>query len=144
MQPFSGLERIMDMDAVKTDKLIASAIAALPYRGPSAGFSARVMAELAPAPELRPWQALPARAAGLIVTAWGAVLAFVSARFVYANLADIAAMLIQPGGPARAFNLLAAHSALALAKLTAAVSLVQEVMSAAAPGLPAWYEVTAA
>jgi len=131
------------MNADKTDRLIATAIAALPYRRPSAGFSARVMAGItAGAPQF--WLAGVLKGAGLIVTAWAAALAFVSARLAYANFADAAALLIQPGGLPQALNLLAARAALLLSKLAAAVSLASGFVSAAAAGLPAWYEIAAA
>lgn len=130
------------MEADKTDELIAKAIAALPYRRPSAGFSARVLAGLAGARE--PWQARLAKTAAIIVTAWSAGLVFVSARLVYASFGELAALLIQPGGPAEALNLLAARAALVLAKLAAAVPAVSGLVSAAAGGLPAWYETAAA
>jgi len=131
------------MEADKTDELITSAIAALPYRRPRAGFSSRVMAGIAvEAPQ--PWQAGALKVAGLIVTAWAAALAFVSAGLVYANLAAAAALLIQPGGLPQALNLLAARAALVPAKAAAAASLMSYVLSAAAAGLPAWYEIAAA
>ena len=78
------------------------------------------------------------------MTAWAAALAFVSARLAYANFADAAALLIQPGGLPQALNLLAARAALVLPKLAAAVSLASELVSAGAAGLPAWYEIAAA
>jgi hypothetical protein len=129
------------MKADKTDKLIVSTIAALPYRSPSADFSARVMAEMAVEPQ--PCDMLVLKVADLIVIGWTAVLAYVSVGFVYSNLADLAALLIQPGGVAQAFNLLAAHAALVLTKLVAVVSPASEVLLAVA-GLPPWYEITAA
>ncbi len=134
----------MNMDAGKTDKLIASAIAALPYSRPAAGFSARVMAGIAAGEARQPWQASVLKAAGLIVTAWAAALVFVAAGLVYSNLADMAALVIQPDGLARAFNLVAAHAALVLAKTVAVLALASDIMSAAAAGLPAWYEIAAA
>ena len=130
------------MKADKTDELIESAIAALPYRRPSAGFSARVMASLAAAPE--PWQARLVRPAAIIVAAWSAGLAFVSARLFYANFGELAALLIQPGGLSEGFNLLAARAALILAKLASAVPAVSGLVSGAAGLLPAWYETAAA
>lgn len=132
------------MDSDKTDRLIANAIAALPYRRPSAGFSARVMAGIAAAGARPSWQERVLEGAGLIVAGWSAALVFVSARLVYANLADIAALLIQPGGFTHAVNMLAAHAALALAKLAAAASFASGLLSAAGAGLPAWYETAAA
>ncbi|MDO8804921.1 MAG: hypothetical protein Q7R35_10845 [Elusimicrobiota bacterium] len=133
----------MDMDSRKTDRLIAGAIAALPYRRPSAGFSARVMAGIA-AEAPQPWLTGVLKGAGLIVTAWAAALAFVSARLVYANFADTAALLIQPGGLGQALNLLAARAALVLAKAGSVMSLGLDILSAAAAGLPAWYEIAVA
>lgn len=131
------------MEDAKTDRLIASAIAALPYRRPGAGFSARVMAGIAVA-GARPWQARAAEAAGLIVSMWAAGLAFAGAWLVYANLGGIAALLIQPRGLAQALSLMAGRGALLLAKAAAAASFGFDVLSAAAPVLPAWYEVAAA
>ncbi len=131
------------MKADKTDELIARAIAALPYSRPSAGFSARVLAGLeSPAPQPRLAPVL--KAAGLVVTAWAAALTFVSARLVYANFADIAALFIQPGGLAQALKLVTARAALLPAKLGAAAALVSDILSAAAAALPAWYEIAAA
>ena len=132
------------MDAENTERFIARAIAALPYSRPSAGFGGRVMAEVAAVVAPQPWQARVLEAAALIMTAWAAALAFVSVRLVYANLADIAALFIQPGGFAQTFNLPAAYAALAFTKLAAAVSLMSEFLSVAAAGLPAWYEIAAA
>ena len=128
------------MNADKTDMLIAKVIAALPYRAPSAGFGARVMAEINVPPVVGAWQQV-LRAAGFLVAAWSAGLAFVSARAVYAGFAELAAMLIQPGGPSHAFNLLAARGALVLTKLAAAASLTAELGAAA---MPPYYEIAAA
>jgi len=128
------------MNADKTDMLIAKAIAALPYRAPSAGFSARVMAEIGVLPAVEAWQRV-LRAAGFLVAAWSAGLAFVSARAVYDGFAELAAMLIQPGGPSHAVNLLAAQCALVLTKLAAAASLTAELAGAA---MPPYYEIAAA
>jgi hypothetical protein len=131
------------MDAENTDRLIASAIAALPYHKPAAGFSARVMAGIAAAGAPLRWQEGVFEAVGLVITAWTAVLAFASAWFVCRNLADIAAFFIQPGGVTLALNLLAAHAVLAAAKLTAIASLASELLSVAV-GLPVWYEAPVA
>jgi hypothetical protein len=131
------------MKTNRTDKLIASAIAALPYRSPSGGFGARVMAGLtARAPQ--PWLDAAYKAAGLTVTAWAAALTFASARFIYSNFADIAALIIQPGGVAQALKLTAANASLALPKLFAAAALVSELLAYTAACLPAWYEVASA
>lgn len=128
------------MKADKTDKLIASAIAALPYRRPSAGFGARIMAGIA-AEARQPWYAGILKTAGLTLTAWVSALAFVSAKMIYANLGEIAALAIQPGGFSRALTLMAAKSALLISKLAAAASFASEMFSAASAWLPAWYEI---
>ena len=73
-----------------------------------------------------------------------AALSFISAKLVYANLADMLALFIQPGGSTQAFNLLAAHAALILAKLAAAALFASDLLSAAAVSLPVWYEIAAA
>lgn len=128
------------MNADKTDMLIAKAIAALPYRAPSAGFSARVMAEIRVLPSVEIWRQV-FKAAGFMVAAWSAGLAFAAVRAAYAGAADLAAMLIQPGGPSHAFNLLAARGALVLTKLAAAASLAAELAGAV---MPPYYEIAAA
>lgn len=132
------------MKTGKTDQLIINAIAALPYRRPSAGFSARIMAAVAVQPARQPWPAFALKAFVLIVTAWSAAIAFAAGKLVYANLADIAAFFIQPGGLRQALELLAGRAALALVKVSAVLSLASEVLAAGAAGLPAWYEITAA
>lgn len=134
----------MDMDASKTDKLIAGAIAALPYRRPSAAFAARVMAGIAEAGAPQFWNVRLLKAAELTVTVWTAALVLVTGRLVYSNLPEIAGLLLRPGGLSGAVNLAGARAALALAKLASAVSFVGDVLAAAGAGLPAWYEVTAA
>lgn len=134
----------MDMDASKTDKLIAGAIAALPYRRPSAAFAAKVLAGLAEAGAPQPWLAGLFKAAGLTVTVWASVLGFFAGRLVYANLPDLAGLLLRPGGLTGAVNLAGARAALALSKLASAVSLGADVLASLGGGLPAWYEVTAA
>jgi len=132
------------MDADNTDRLIVRAIAAIPYRRPSAGFSAKVMAEIAAVEVPLPWWESVLTASGLIVAVWAAALVFVSARLVYVNLADIAALFIQPGGFSQTLNLLAARTALVMVKAAAALKFASGLLSAAAAGLPAWHETAAA
>ena len=132
------------MDADNTDKLIARAIAALPYRSPSAGFYSRVMAGVAAEAPSRLWRERVFEAAGLMVAVWATALVFVSVRLVYINLADIAAFCIQPGGFTYVLNLLISGTALSLLKLTAVVSFAFELVSLAVSGLPAWRETAAA
>ena len=128
------------MKADQTEELIAKAIAALPYRRPAAGFSARVMAEIAAAAP-RPWYAGILKAAGLTLTAWISALAYVSVRAAFANFGELAALAIQPGGFFQALTFLAARSALLVSKVTAAASFASEMVSAASAWLPAWYEI---
>ena len=129
------------MKADKTDKLIQSAIAALPYRRPSAGFSARVMASLAEAPE--PWQARLLRPTAIIVAAWSAMVAFLSAGAVYRVLSYGAGLALEPGGLDAGLRLVSARLALAAGKAAAALSFIAD-LAAAAAGFPAYYEVAAA
>jgi hypothetical protein len=132
------------MDVENTDKLIGRAIAALPYHSPSAGFSARVMAGIAEAGEQIPWFERVFEAVGSIVSAWMALLVFVFASLVYANLADLAALFIQPGGLTQMLNQFAAGAVLALLKLTAIMSFGFEILSVAVSGLLSWHEIAAA
>jgi hypothetical protein len=102
------------------------------------------MAEIAAVETPLPWQERVLTASGLIVVVWGAALLFVSARLVYVNLADIAALFIQPGGFSQALNLLAARAALVVVKAAAALKFASGLLSAAAADLPAWHETAAA
>ena len=128
----------MDMDAAN-DELIAKAIAALPYRRPSAGFALRVMAEIAVAPRAEAWQGYALKTAGLMMAAWAAGLGLVGIRLVYSNLPEIAAFFIQPGAVTQALGLLAARAALIGGKLEATISLAGN-LAAAAGGFPAYHE----
>lgn len=143
-QPFRRFARITgedDMEADKTDELIAKAIAALPCRRPSAGFGARVMARIAPAPE--PRQARLLRTAAIMVAAWSAAVAFLSAGAVYRGLSYAAASALEPGGPAAWLKVLPARLALAAGKAVSALSYLVD-LAASAAGFPAFYEVAAA
>ena len=133
----------MNMDADKTDVLIAKAIAALPYRKPFPGFASRVMAEIVLAPQAELWQGYALKAAEFTVAAWTAALGFVCTRLVYSNLPEIAAIIIQPGGVWQAFRLLAARTVLIGAKLAAVVSFTFD-LSVSAAGFPAYHEIVLA
>ena len=133
----------MDMDASNTDELIAKAIAALPYRRPSAGFALRVMAQIAVVQQAETWQGYALKAAGLMTAAWAAGLVFIGAKLVYANLPEIAAFFIQPGAASQAMGLLAARAALIGGKLAVVISSVWN-LAAAAGGFPAYYEIAIA
>ncbi len=129
------------MNADNTEKLIAKAIAALPYSSPRAGFGARVMAAIEEQAAAETWLQRALKAGGVIVAAWSAGLSFLAARLIHANFGNIAAALIEPGGVSRAFSLLAAHGALILAKLAAAAPLIA---GWALDAMPPYHEMTAA
>ena len=118
------------MKADKTDKLIQSAIAALPYHRPSAGFSARVMASLAAVPE--PWQARLLRPTAIIVAAWSAMVAFLSAGAVYRVLSYGAGLALEPGGLDAGLRLVSARLALAAGKAAAALACTLIIYSVGA------------
>jgi len=132
------------MDADMTEKLIAQAIAALPYRRPRPGFSDRVMARVAAAPAGPAWQVPLLKASGLLLAAWGAVVGFTLARLAWENFGEIAAMLIQPGGFVHALSLATASAALAADKLGSAASSAAELLPPVSRCLPAWHETAAA
>jgi len=129
------------MNADKTDKLIAKAIRALPYRAPSAGFRARVMTAIAVQSAAETWPARVIEAAGLLVGAWAAILIFSAGALIYVNFTDIAALIIQPGGLTHALNLLAAHAAIVLIKSGTVLSIAVELARANFPPL---YEIAIA
>ena len=129
------------MNAEKTEKLIARALKALPEHRPSAGFSARVMASIVQAPE--PLQARLARTAAIVMAAWTAAVAFLSAGAVYSGLVDAAVTAIEPGGLAAGLSVLSARLALAAGKAASALSFMAD-LAASAAGSPAYYEIAAA
>jgi hypothetical protein len=131
------------MKAGKTEKLIAQAIAALPYRRPRAGFAARVMAQVAAAPA-PVWYAPLLEPVGLLLAAWGAVICFTLGRLVLANSAYIAATLIQPGGFTHALSLATARAVLAADKLACAVSYAAGLLPPLSRCLPGWQETALA
>ncbi|HNW44978.1 MAG TPA: hypothetical protein PKI19_10770 [Elusimicrobiales bacterium] len=133
----------MDMDAAKTDELIAEAVRALPYRRPSAGFAARIMAQVAVTRRELCWADYALKAAEMTVAAWTAALCWGCVRLVSTRLPEIAAFFMQPGGVSAAVKLLAARAALLGVKLAAAVSLAAD-LAAAAAGFPGYYEIGAA
>jgi len=127
----------------KTDRLIAEAVAALPYRRPAPDFSARVMADITAEPAAGVWRTRALKTAALIVSAWSAMLAFAAAAFVYIKFSDIAAIVIQPGGVAHFRDMTAARLVLIMDKLISAVSMASSLAGAA--GLcPAAHDAAAA
>ena len=127
------------MDAANTDRLIARAISAIPYRKAPAGFGDKIMAEISSVRPPVPFAERVLEAAALVASVWAAALGFAAARFIYSELADIAAFFAQPESFLRAIRLLAAHAALAAAKLAETAAFAYRLLSAAG-GLPAWYE----
>ncbi|OGR64175.1 MAG: hypothetical protein A2X31_12965 [Elusimicrobia bacterium GWB2_63_22] len=133
----------MDMGTGKTDKLIAAAIAGLPYRRPSAGFRARVLAaiEAQAAADARLGWVL--KGIGAVTAAWAGALVTVSAGPAWRFLADYASIAVESGA-AQALRLIAARGALLLAKLAAAGSVAADLAGLALAQLPPVYEVAGA
>jgi len=147
MQPFRAGGRNTredDMKADNTDKLIDRAIAGLPYRRPSAGFRARVMAEIAAQAPAEAGFGWVMKAFGLIEAAWAGALVLLSAGFVYRVLSENADLFAQPGGTVQFLKLMAARGAMLTAKLYAGLSLVSDLAYAVLNLLPPLYEIAAA
>lgn len=134
----------MDMGTGKTDKLIAAAIAALPYSRPSAGFRARVLAAIEAQAAADARLAWVMKGIGAVTAAWAGAVVLVSAGPAYSFLSGYAAIAAGPGGAAQALRLLAARGTLLLAKLAAAGSVAADLAGLAAAQLPPVYEVAAA
>ena len=134
----------MDMGTGKTDELIAAAIAGLPYRRPSAGFKARVIAAVAAQAAADARLGWAVKAVGLLTAGWTALVATLAAGPAYAFAKYYGSMALEPGGAAQALRLLAARMALAAGKLYAALHAAGDVAGLAAGALPAPYEVAAA
>ena len=132
------------MGTDRTDELIAKAIAGLPYRRPSAGFSARVMAGITAQSPVVTGSGLIMKVSCLIVAAWAGVLVLFSAGFFYRTIVDNVDMLAQPGGFSQAVKLLAARCVLVAVKLYAALSPVADLAGAVSAMMPPFYEIAAA
>ncbi len=132
------------MKADNTDKLIAKAIAGLPYRRPSAGFRARVMSEIAAQVPAEAGFGWIVKASELIMAAWGGALVLLSAGFLYRVFSENAELLAQPGGLGQALKLTAARGALLSGKLAAAVSLGSDLGATVLNMMPPVYEIAAA
>lgn len=135
------------MNADRTDQLIARAVAALPYRRPRAGFSARVLAAAAAAPAAVPgadWRAFALKGAGIMLSSWTALLAALAAGPVYAFVTEAAPLLAEPGALGAALSLLGARGALLLVKVSGFFSLASDLGAAAAAALPPVHEIALA
>jgi len=133
----------MDMGTGKTDKLIAAAIAGLPYRRPSAGFRARVLAAIEAQAAADAKVAWLLKAAGAVTAAWAGALVTVCAGPAYSFLADYVSVAVESGA-AQAASLLAARGALLLGRLAAAGSAAADLAGLFLAQLPPVYEVAAA
>lgn len=133
----------MNMGTGHTDRL-AAAIAALPYRAPSAGFKGRVLAAIAAqaADEARLGWALKGLAA--LTVSWAGLLSLAAAGPLYRFAADYAPLALEPGGVPQLMKLLGARAALLAGKLSAAVSLARELGAAALSYLPPAHEIVIA
>lgn len=140
MQPFREAARNMDMETGKTDKL-AAAIKALPYRSPSAGFKARVMAAVAAEAAARERLAWAVKGLGALTAAWAGLVGLLSAGPLFNFAADYAPLALEPGGLALAGRLLAARAALLAGKAAALVSFARGLAETAQAHLPAAHEI---
>lgn len=134
----------MDMGTGKTDKLIAAAIAALPYSRPSAGFKARVLAVIEAQAAADARLAWVMKAVGGLTAGWAALVGTLGAGPAYRLVSDYASLALEPGGAAQLLRLAAARGALLLAKLSSAASLAADLAGVALAQLPPVYEIAAA
>lgn len=134
----------MDMGTGHTDKAIAAAIAALPYRGPSAGFRARVMAAIDAQAAAQARLAWAVKGLGALTASWAALVGMVSAGPLLRLAADYAPLALEPGGTSQVLRLLGARAALGAGKLAATVSFARELGAAAAAYLPPAHEIAIA
>jgi hypothetical protein len=133
----------MNMETGKTDKAIAAAIAALPYRSPSAGFKGRVLAAIAAQAAAREQLGWAIKAAGAMTASWAALVGLAAAGPVAGFLADYAPLALEPGGPGQALRLRGARAALAAGKLPEVFGFLTD-LAGLLPGLPPVYETGAA
>lgn len=132
------------MGTGKTDKLIAAAIAALPYSSPSAGFRARVLAAIEAQAAADARLAWAMKAVGGLTAGWAALVALLGAGPAYRLVSDYGSMALEPGGAAQLLRLAAARGALLLAKLSSAASFAGDLAAIALAQLPPAYEIAAA
>lgn len=133
----------MDMETGNRDKAIAAAIAALPYRRPSAAFRARVMAAVrAEAAAARLAWALKCFAA--VTGLWAALVAFFAAGPLLRLAVEYAPLVAGPGGPAAALRLLLAGAAELAGRWSWLLSAAGDLAAAAAGALPPAHEVAIA
>ncbi|OGR63356.1 MAG: hypothetical protein A2X30_02240 [Elusimicrobia bacterium GWB2_63_16] len=133
----------MNMETGKTDKAIAAAIAALPYRSPSAGFRAGVMAAIAAQAAARERLGWALKAAGAMTAGWAALVGLAASGPLAAFLADYAPLALEPGGLGQALRLLGARAALAAGRLPETFGFLGD-LAGLLPGLPPVYEIGAA
>lgn len=133
----------MNMRTGDTDKAIAAAIAALPYRRPPAGFRAGVMAAIAAQAAARERLGWAIKAAGTMTACWAALVGLAAAGPLAAFLVDYAPLALEPGGLGQALSLLGARAALAAGRLPEAFGFLAD-LTGLLPGLPPVYEITAA
>lgn len=133
----------MDMGTGKTDKL-GAAIAALPYRSPSAGFRARVLAAVAAEAALRRRLAWAVKGLAALTAGWTGFVGLVSAGAAWNLAAEYAPLAAQPGGAELALRVLAARTALLISKGAAALAVVKSAAAGAQAWLPPVQEIAAA
>lgn len=134
----------MDMGTGRMDEKIAAAIAALPYRGPSAGFRGRVMAAIAAQAAAQARLSWAARALAAMTASWAALVGLLSAGPMWRLASDYAPLALQPGGVPQLLKLLGARAALLAGKAAPAVSFARDLWAAALERLPSACEIAAA
>lgn len=133
----------MDMGTGKRDR-IAAAIAALPYRTPSAGFRSRVMAAVAAEAAARERLGWAVKGLGALTASWAGLVGLLSAGPLWRLAADYAPLAAEPGGLSQVARLLGARAALLAGKAAAALPLARELGAAALEFLPPVHEIALA
>ena len=133
----------MDMGTGHTDRL-AAAIAALPYRTPSAGFKGRVLAAIAEQAAAEARLAWAVKGLAALTASWTALLGLAAAGPLYRLAADYAPLALEPGGAAQLLRLLGARAALLAGKLAGAAAAARDLGALALAYLPPAHEIAIA
>lgn len=133
----------MDMGTAGKDRL-GKALKALPYRSPSAGFRARVMAAVEAEAALRRRLAWAVKGLAALTAGWAGLVGLFSAGAAWNIAAEYAPLAAQPGGAELALRLLAARAALLASKGATALAWLKAAAAQAQACLPPAYEIAAA
>lgn len=133
----------MDMGTGHRDR-IAAAIAALPYRAPSAGFRGRVLAAIAQQAAAADRLAWAVKGLAALTASWTALVGLAAAGPLYRLAADYAPLALEPGGAAQLLRLLGARAALLAGKLASAAAAARDLGAVALAYLPPAHEIALA